>query len=209
MEKKLHRITYANSTLPESYIFDGGREDKQIPIIFSVFLLRINGRNILVDAGCDTMPGFEMQNLKSPVLALEEMGVQAKDITDVIITHAHHDHIEAVHYFENAWIHIEREAYEKGCQYIPEYFRVNVFHDEYRLCEEVRIVKIGGHSRDSCIVEAAIDGKEYILCGDECYMRYNLANRIPTAKRYSLERSLYFLDKYSDDRYICLLSHEE
>ena len=62
MEKKLHRITYANSTLPESYVFDGGREDKQIPIIFSVFLLRINGRNILVDAGCDTMPGFEMQN---------------------------------------------------------------------------------------------------------------------------------------------------
>ena len=163
----------------------------------------------MVDAGCDTMPGFEMQNFKSPVLALEEMGVQAKDITDVIITHAHHDHMEAVHYFENAWIHIEREAYEKGCQYIPEYFRVNVFHDEYRLCEEVRIVKIGGHSRGSCIVEAAIDGKEYILCGDECYMRYNLANRIPTAKRYSLERSLYFLDKYSDDRYICLLSHEE
>lgn len=58
------------------------------------------------------MPGFEMQNFKSPVLALEEKGVQAKDITDVILTHAHHDHIEAVRYFENALIHIEREAYE-------------------------------------------------------------------------------------------------
>ena len=64
MEKKLFRITYANSTLPESYVFDGGKEDKRIPIIFSIFLIEINGRKILVDAGCDTMPGFEMQNFK-------------------------------------------------------------------------------------------------------------------------------------------------
>lgn len=209
MEKKLHRITYANSTLPESYVFDGGREDKLIPIVFSIFLIRIDGRNILVDAGCDTMPGFEMQNFKSPVLALEEKGVHAKDITDVILTHAHHDHIEAVHYFENALIHIEREASEKGCKYIPENFRVNVFEDEYRLCDDVKIVKIGGHSRGSCVVEVTVDGKEYVLCADECYLHYNLEKRIPTAKHYSLERSRYFINKYSDGRYICLLSHEE
>lgn len=209
MEKKLLRITYANSTLPESYVFDGGKEDKRIPIIFSIFLIEINGRKILVDAGCDTMPGFEMQNFKSPVLALEEKGVQAEDITDVILTHAHHDHIDAVHYFENALIHIAQEAYEKGRKYIPEHFRVNAFQDEFRLCEEVRIVKIGGHSRGSCIVEVTIDGKEYVLCADECYVHYNLANHIPTAKRYSLERSQYFIDKYSNSRYICLLSHEK
>lgn len=209
MDNKLHRITYANSTLPESYVFNGGREDRQIPIVFSIFLIRLRGRNILVDAGCVTMPGFEMQNFKSPVLALEEKGVQAKDITDVILTHAHHDHIEAVRYFENALIHIEREAYEKGCKYIPEYFRVNVFQDEYSLCEEVKIVKIGGHSRGSCIVEVTVGGKEYVLCGDECYVHYNLVNKIPTAKHYSLERSQYFINKYSDGRYICLLSHEE
>ena len=116
---------------------------------------------------------------------------------------------KAVHYFENARIHIEAEAYEKGCKYIPEHFHVNVFQDEYRLCEEVRIVKIGGHSRGSCIVEVTLDGKEYVLCGDECYVHYNLENHIPTAKRYSLERSRYFIDKYSNSRYICLLSHEE
>lgn len=209
MEKKLHRITYANSTLPESYVFAGGKEEKLLPIVFSIFLIQINGRNILVDAGCDTMPGFEMRNFKSPVVALEEKGVQAKDITDVILTHAHHDHIEAVHYFENARIHIEQEAYEKGCKYIPEHFNVNIFRNEYRLCEEINILKIGGHARGSCIVEVTIDGKEYVLCADECYLHYNLVNHVPTAKRYSLERSQYFLDKYSNSRYICLLSHEE
>ena len=115
----------------------------------------------------------------------------------------------SVHYFENTVIHIERQAYEKGRNYIPEHFRVNVFQEEYRLCEEVRIVKIGGHAKGSCIVEVTIDGKEYVLCGDECYLHYNLTNHIPTAKRYSLERSQYFIDKYSDSRFICLLSHEE
>ena len=209
MEQKLQRITYADSYLPESYVFEGGREDAQIPIIFSVFLITLKDRKILVDAGCDTMPGFEMRNFRSPVLALAEKGVQAQDITDVILTHAHHDHIEAVHYFENALIHIAQEAYENGRKYIPEHFRVNAFENAYRLCEEVRVVKIGGHSRGSCIVEVTIGGKEYVLCGDECYVHYNLTNRIPTAKRYSLERSQYFIDKYSNSRYICLLSHEE
>lgn len=209
MEKKLLRITYAHSELPQSYIFSGGREDERIPIVFSIFLIRIKGRNILVDAGCDTMPGFEMRDFKSPVVALEEKGVQAKDITDVILTHAHHDHIEAVHYFENARIHIEQEAYEKGCKYIPEHFEVNVFQDEYRLCDEIKVLKIGGHSRGSCIVEVSMEGKEYVLCGDECYVHYNLVNHVPTAKYHSLERSQYFIDKYSNSRYICLLSHEE
>ena len=209
MEQKLQRITYADSYLPESYVFEGGREDAQVPIIFSVFLITLKDRKILVDAGCDTMPGFEMRNFRSPVLALAEKGVQAQEITDVILTHAHHDHIEAVHYFENALIHIAQEAYENGRKYIPEHFRVNAFQDEFRLCEEVRVVKIGGHSRGSCIVEVTIDEKDYVLCGDECYVHYNLTNRIPTAKRYSLERSQYFIDKYSNSRYICLLSHEE
>lgn len=209
MEKKLRRITYANSFLPESYIFDGGRADQQIPIIFSIFLIQMGHRKILVDAGCDTMPGFELRNFKSPILALEEQGVQAKDITDVILTHAHHDHIEAVHYFENAQIHIEKEAYEKGRKYIPNHFRVNVFQDAFPLCEGVRIVKIGGHSAGSCIVEVTLEGKEYVICADECYVHYNLVNRIPTAKRHSLERSRYFIEKYSNSRYMCLLSHEE
>ena len=209
MEKKLLRIVYANSKLPESYVFDGGREDKLLPIVFSIFLIRADGRNILVDAGCDCMPGFEMFNFKSPVLALEAEGVQREDITDVILTHAHHDHIEAVHYFENATIHIQKDAYEKGRKYIPEHFRVNVFEDEYCLCEGVKAVKIGGHSRGSCVVEVTVGGKEYVLCGDECYTHYNLINHVPTAKCYSLERSRYFIEKYSNSRYICLLSHEE
>ena len=209
MEQKLQRITYANSFLPESYVFAGGREDKQIPIIFSVFLITLKDRKILVDAGCDTMPGFEMRNFRSPVLALAEKGVQVQEITDVILTHAHHDHIEAVHYFENALIHIEQEAYEKGQKYIPDHFRVNVFRNGYSLCEGIKILKIGGHSRGSCVVEVTVDGKEYVLCGDECYVRYNLENRVPTAKHYSLAQSQFFVERYSDSRYICLLSHEE
>ena len=54
-----------------------------------------------MDAGCDDGAGFEMSLFKKPIAVLKEYGLSPNDITDVIITHSHHDHIEAVKYYEN------------------------------------------------------------------------------------------------------------
>ena len=51
---------------------------------------------ILVDAGCNDMGGLPTANFDSPVSVLENMGIMPQDITDVVITHAHHDHISAL-----------------------------------------------------------------------------------------------------------------
>ena len=93
---QLQAIEYANSDLPESMIFEGGDKQKRLPIAFIVYCIQTEGRVILVDAGCDTMPGFEMRDFIGPVAALKQHGINALDVTDVILTHAHHDHAEAV-----------------------------------------------------------------------------------------------------------------
>ena len=59
---KIITIKYAESTLPESAVFQGGRTEKRVPITFVIYLIVTKNRRILVDAGCDTMPGFEMIN---------------------------------------------------------------------------------------------------------------------------------------------------
>lgn len=207
MIKEIIRIKYAESTLPESWIFEGGDSSKEVPIIFSVFLVKTDSKNILVDAGCRTMPGFKMENFTTPMAVLKQMGIETEDITDVVITHAHHDHIECVGCFENATVHIQQDEYEQGKEYLCNNSRIETFADEKVIDEGVMVVKIGGHRKGSCVVQCDKGGKKIVLCGDECYSFYNLKNRIPTAKSYCPQNSRAFVEKYSGEGYECLLCH--
>lgn len=200
-------VEYGKSYLAESMIFQNGAEDKFQPIVFKIFLIRAGERLILVDAGCVTMPGFEMTDFIGPIKALEQYNVRAEDITDVIITHAHHDHIECINYFKNARIFIQKDEYADGKGYIDENMKVVLFSDEIEVCDGVRAVKIGGHSIGSCVVE--VDGdKKYVIIGDECYKRECIEKDIPTGTSYCLEKSKEFLRKYGNGEYKVLTCHD-
>lgn len=209
MVKGLKRITFGTTTIPESWMFTGGDEAKAVPIVLSVFLLETETGKILVDAGCDTMPGFVVENHIGPVAALREAGVAPEEITAVILTHAHHDHIEAVSAFPNATVYIQKLEYAVGRDYIPPSMPVVLFEDTFLIDQDVRIVCSGGHCAGSCVVECSYMGKQYVLCGDECYSFYNLRNRVPTAITYDRAKSLAFVEKYASAQYTCLLCHQK
>ena len=62
--------------------------------------------NILVDVGCNDKAGFEMFVFDQPMNILKQYGILPEQITDIVITHHHHDHIEASGDYPNATIHI-------------------------------------------------------------------------------------------------------
>ena len=158
----LTALKYGESTLAESMVFIGGDPGRSLPISFTVYLIETEARKILVDAGCDTMPGFDMKCFVSPVEVLSRLGYAPEDITDVFVTHAHHDHIEAVKHFSKATVHIQSFEYEssqKKHRYIPDGFSVNIFEDEFML-DGVVFKRISGHSSGSCIAEFFADGKK-------------------------------------------------
>lgn len=200
-------VEYGKSYLAESMIFQNGAKDKFQPIVFKIFLIRTDERLILVDAGCVTMPGFEMTDFIGPIKALEKYNVRAEDITDVVITHAHHDHIECINFFKNARIFIQKDEYTDGKGYIDEEMNVTLFSDEIEICDGVRAVKIGGHSIGSCVVEVDND-KKYVIIGDECYKRECISKNIPTGTSYCLEKSKEFLGKYGNGEYTILTCHD-
>lgn len=202
-------IEYGNSVLSEEMIFINGDKNIFREIVFKVFLIKIDEKFILVDAGCETMPGFAMKNFIGPIKALENMSISPTDITDVIITHSHHDHIECLKYFKNSVVHIEKDEYEYGKEYIPDGFKVNIFSNEFSVYKNIKIVKIGGHSKGSCIVEIKINNKTYVVSGDECYLRECLENKIPTGSSVNQTASKNFIEKYSDSKYTVLLCHDQ
>jgi glyoxylase-like metal-dependent hydrolase (beta-lactamase superfamily II) len=140
---------------------------------------------------------------------LEKRGVKQTDITDVIITHSHHDHIECVKYFENAVIHIQKDEYEIGKKYIPDILNINIFENDFEVSKNIKVIKIGGHSKGSCVVEIEKSGEIYVIAGDECYLRECLILKIPTGSSCNQKASRDFVEKYSDERYKVLLCHGE
>ena len=86
-------VKYGESVLSEEMIFTNGDKEKVCEIVFKVYLIKTDEKLILVDAGCETMPGFVMKNFTGTVKVLENINISFEEITDVIITHAHHDHI--------------------------------------------------------------------------------------------------------------------
>lgn len=201
-------VEYANSFLPENMIFKNCNTDKSRPIVFMIYLIKTDNRLILIDAGCDTMPGFDMRNFIGPCAALDKLGISPNDITDLLITHAHHDHIEAVGHFKNAKIYIQRDEYESGKKYLSQDMNVILFDDEINICENIKAIKIGGHSKGSCIAEIKCGDDTYIIAGDECYMRECLSKKIPTGTSYCPQKSEEFINKYSDDKFRVLLCHD-
>lgn len=202
---KLYAVKYAESMFGENHIFRGGSANVLLPIDFTLFLFEVQNRRILVDAGCDTMPGWDMKHFESPSVILERAGIPCSSITDVIITHSHHDHIEAVKYFKSAVIHIQGDEYELGKRYIPEGFTLDIFAEGCELCGGIRAVKIGGHSKGSCIVEFPMGEKTGVISGDEIYYKRLIEDALTDE---ALREQSDFLKKYTNEKYNVLVMHQ-
>lgn len=204
----LYCLKYAESVLPENMALYGESKENVIPISFAVYLIKTKDKNILVDVGCDTMPGFVMKRFYSLAFVLRQVGLSADEITDVIITHSHHDHIEALSHFRNAVVHITEEEYLNGKKYIPDNMSVVLLKEEYIISPKIKVIKWGGHSIGSAIVEITVNGITHILAGDECYVNNCIVHRIPTGAYYNLEKSRAFVEKYSDKKYRVHTCHD-
>jgi glyoxylase-like metal-dependent hydrolase (beta-lactamase superfamily II) len=83
--------------------------------VFMTWLLKgNNGRIVLVDAGFHRESRFSGAWLKSftrPDSSLQLLGVKPEDITDIIISHPHWDHIGGVDLFQEATIWMQKNDF--------------------------------------------------------------------------------------------------
>ena len=208
MSLELFCLKYAETFLPKSMIFDNDGDSVKLPITLAIYLIKTGDRNILVDAGCDTMPGFIMKKRYSPAFVVRCADVSPDDITDVIITHSHHDHIEALSHFRNASVCITKNEFENGKFYIPKDLKVNLFDGEFLLTPQIKIIEIGGHSKGSAIVEIKADDITHVLVGDECYTNANIDKKICTGVYTNHEKTMAFIEKYSSKKYLVHTCHD-
>ena len=204
---RLTALQYGKTLLPAHMAFPAPEDERPLPISLLFFLLEVGDRRILIDVGCDTMPGFELIEHQSPVLVLERAGVRREDVTDVFLTHSHHDHADGLRHYPQATVHIHESELAAIRPYLVGQ-NVRTFRDTLPLADGVTARHIGGHSPGSSVVLLASRGETIVLCGDECYTRACLDEKRPTGASKNPERSRAFVEKFSDPKYTVLLAHD-
>jgi glyoxylase-like metal-dependent hydrolase (beta-lactamase superfamily II) len=92
----------------------GGPKDEKVDVDFVVWLIRGGGHNILFDSGFHRQRWFEQWNIKDylqPDEAVRQAGVKPEDITDVVISHAHWDHMGGIDLFPKATVWIQKSEF--------------------------------------------------------------------------------------------------
>ncbi len=159
--------------------------------INSFFLVQGNDKNILVDVGftekfCKKFTdGIKHEENQDPLVQLKSVGINPEDIDDIIITHAHFDHLsDSINEYKNALIHLQKKEYEFTInpphpwfqQYIDIELlkdlkaqgesRLNLIDGNYELFPGINIIATPGHTAGHQSVIVDTKEGEFCLAGD-------------------------------------------
>ncbi|HJX85028.1 MAG TPA: MBL fold metallo-hydrolase, partial [Candidatus Angelobacter sp.] len=112
---EIYAVRYATiPDFPVSALVKGADPSRKLDIAMTVWLVKGNGRNILVDSGFYRDKFFKDWKVKEfikPSEAVALLGVKPEEITDVVISHMHWDHADGMDLFPKAKIWIQKDEY--------------------------------------------------------------------------------------------------
>jgi glyoxylase-like metal-dependent hydrolase (beta-lactamase superfamily II) len=114
-EYTIEAIRYADS--PGDSVADlvvGAPKDEKLDTVYVVWLIRGGGRNILFDSGFHRERWFKDWTIKDylrPDEAVRLAGVEPAEVTDVVISHAHWDHMGGIDLFPKAKVWIQKDEF--------------------------------------------------------------------------------------------------
>ena len=114
-EYSIRAIRYATAPgFPLSELVMGGPKDEKIDIAMVMWLICGGGHTILFDSGYhrDTfLKDLVIKDYLRPDEAVKTAGVSPDVVTDIVISHAHWDHLGGIDLFPKAIVWIQKEEY--------------------------------------------------------------------------------------------------
>jgi glyoxylase-like metal-dependent hydrolase (beta-lactamase superfamily II) len=183
----------------------GAPKDEKIDTMYAVWLIRGGGHNILFDSGFHRERWFKLWTIKDflrPDEALKLAGVKPEEITDIVVSHAHWDHMGGIDLFPKATVWIQKEefryytgdAWQKGGQHggidpddIQELVKLNtegrvrlVNGDDVEILPGIRAYTGGRHTYASQYI--LVEGSpRFVLASDNACLYRSLLEGKPSA----------------------------
>jgi glyoxylase-like metal-dependent hydrolase (beta-lactamase superfamily II) len=113
-EYSIQAIRYASAEDDVAGLVMGAPKGEKIKTAMAIWLIRGGNRNILFDSGYyrDTfVKRFPSIEYIRPDEAVKLAGLQPEEITDIVVSHAHWDHMGGIDLFPKATIWIQKDEY--------------------------------------------------------------------------------------------------
>jgi glyoxylase-like metal-dependent hydrolase (beta-lactamase superfamily II) len=205
-EYSIQAIRYASSPdVPVSELVIGAPKDEKIEITMVIWLIRGGGHTILFDSGFhrDTfLKDFPMKDYLRPDEAVRLAGVNPEEVTDIVISHAHWDHMGGIDLFPKANVWIQKEEYryytmdawQPGGQHggiepedAKQLVQLNtegrirlVDGDNVEIFPGIRAYTGARHTYASQYLR--VEGNpNFVLASDNCYLYRNLSSHMASA----------------------------
>lgn len=203
---EVYAVRYASLPFRVSGLIAGADTSRRLDIAMMVWLLKgPNGRNVLVDAGFYREPfmtRWKPVDFAKPSDAVAKAGVKPEDITDIIVSHVHWDHLDGADLFPNARVWIQREEFDhhldsagtqrnrtidaadaKMLAHIAREGRVRLVDgDANEIIPGLTVYTGGKHTFASQFVGVNTASGTVVIASDNMYLYENLAKRVPIAQ---------------------------
>ena len=113
-EYSIQAIRYASAEGEVAGLVMGAAKGEKITIAMVIWLVRGGGHNILFDSGYHRetfLKYFPSTEYIRPDEAVKLAGVKPEEVTDIVISHAHWDHVGGIDLFPKAVVWIQKEEY--------------------------------------------------------------------------------------------------
>jgi glyoxylase-like metal-dependent hydrolase (beta-lactamase superfamily II) len=227
------------ANFPVSGLIAGADRSRTLDIPAMVWLLKgTNGRTVLVDSGFYRQRFLDqwkerLRDFRNPADAVEAAGVKRDAITDIIISHAHWDHVDGADQFPKAMIWIQREEYRyyTGDAWQARNTHGGVFEEDMRALLDINMqgrlrfvtgddqeiipgirCYIGGkHTWESQYVTVKTDAGTAVFASDNIYLYENIEKHVPIAQTLDAASNLRAQERIltlASDRHLIVPGHD-
>ena len=204
-----------------SGLIAGADRERKLDIPVMVWVLKgSNGRVVLIDSGFyrqKFLDQWKPRDFRTPAVAVEAAGVKADAVTDVIISHAHWDHVDGADLFPNATVWIQREEYR---YYTGDAWHARNTHggvdaddmlallkintagrlkfvegDDQEVLPGIRCYIGGKHTRESQFCTVNIASGTAVFTSDNVYLYENFDKHVPIAQTLDAASNLKAQDR--------------
>jgi glyoxylase-like metal-dependent hydrolase (beta-lactamase superfamily II) len=190
---------------PVASLVRGADTSRRMNIALMVWLVRASERVVLMDAGFyreKFMTRWKPVDYVKPSVAVERAGVRADQVTDIIVSHVHWDHLDGADLFPNARLWIQRAEYEYyvdsagyprrstidslDARMLADLRRAGRVHlvegDSVEILPGIRVFTGGKHTFASQYAALSTSSGTIVLASDNAYLYENFERQRPIAQ---------------------------
>jgi glyoxylase-like metal-dependent hydrolase (beta-lactamase superfamily II) len=210
----------SNSKYASNHVFAHYLYGTDTAFAWFFYLIKTPHQLILIDTGFNNNEEYRQKfgigRLYNINLLFREAGISPNSITDIILTHGHVDHAGNIGLFPHAHFYIQKDEYEliqrtpfldKQLALIPPK-NITLFKNQCSPLPNMKIKRVGGHTKGSCIIELTGKHQRFLFTGDNCYLVSNCRDQKYVGDVTNRLENKRFIDTYHDYPGMILTHHD-